>query len=97
MRTAYDEYTALLFRKWVSLRNNHTMFDNFEYRGQWYLPENPERKVPGTVHFDSARGIILELLPPCSTHNLPDAILPKPKIRHLYTTLRKFIEGLEYL
>ncbi len=36
-------------------------------------------------------------MPPHPTHNLPDAILPMPKIRHLYTTLRKFIEGLEYL
>jgi hypothetical protein len=44
------------------LRNKHTIFDDFEYRGHWYLPENPERKVPGTVRFDSARGITLELL-----------------------------------
>jgi hypothetical protein len=36
-------------------------------------------------------------MPPHPTDNLPDAILPKRKIRHLYTTLRKFIEGLEYL
>ena len=36
-------------------------------------------------------------MPPHSTYNLPDAILPKRKIRHLYASLRKFIEGLEYL
>src|SRR5215212_2568359 len=43
------------------MSNTWTMFDDFEYRGQWYLPENSERKVSGTVRFDSTRGITLEL------------------------------------
>ena len=41
---------------------DHTLFEDFEYRGRWFLPENPERKVSGTVRFDSTRGICLELL-----------------------------------
>lgn len=43
-------------------RKDHTLFEDFEYRGHWFLPENPERKVPGTVRFDSTSGIFLELI-----------------------------------
>jgi hypothetical protein len=43
------------------MRSKHTLFDNFEYRGHWCLPENPERKVAGTVRFKSTEGIFLEL------------------------------------
>lgn len=42
-------------------RKEHTLFEDFEYRGHWYLPENPEQKVAGVVRFDSERGICLEL------------------------------------
>ena len=30
-------------------RGDLTLFDTFEYRGQWWLPEKPELKVPGVL------------------------------------------------
>ena len=37
------------------------IYDEFEYAGHWWLPENPERKVSGTLIF-SKDGITLELI-----------------------------------
>jgi hypothetical protein len=37
------------------------MYDEFEYAGHWWLPENPESKVSGTLLF-SKDGITLELI-----------------------------------
>lgn len=39
------------------------MFDvNFEYRGQWFVPTNPKKKLYGTLIFDSKSKIQLELV-----------------------------------
>ncbi len=40
--------------------NEYAHSDNFEYKGIWWLPENPDRGVAGTVSFDG-KGINLEL------------------------------------
>lgn len=45
-------------------RNIHTLFGDFEYSGHWWLPDDLENKVAGTVRFDGDRGIELELLEP---------------------------------
>ena len=39
----------------------HTLYDNFEYKGLWWLPERPENKIAGIISFDGER-ITLELL-----------------------------------
>lgn len=38
----------------------HTLSDDFKLKGLWWLPETPERRVPGIVTFDND-GINLEL------------------------------------
>jgi hypothetical protein len=43
------------------------------------------------------RGQVCLLTQPTTYLTFSSAFLPKRKIRHLYTTLRKFIEVLEYL
>ncbi len=35
---------------------------NFEYRGFWWLPKQPEKKESGVIKFDSIEGVTLELL-----------------------------------
>lgn len=37
------------------------IYDEFEYAGHWWLPENPDNKVSGTLIF-SKDGIKLELI-----------------------------------
>jgi hypothetical protein len=37
------------------------MTDSFTYRGVWFLSENPNHKVSGTLFFDPQKGIELEL------------------------------------
>jgi len=44
------------------VRQRHTLFEEFEYSGHWYLPEDPQRKVAGTVRFNNENGIWLRLL-----------------------------------
>jgi ApeA N-terminal domain 1 len=39
-----------------------TLFEDFERRGHWWLPENPDRKVSGTLTYKSGEEITLELL-----------------------------------
>lgn len=38
------------------------MFDGFEYKGVWWLPEKPEKRISGTLRFDPNKGIILDLI-----------------------------------
>jgi hypothetical protein len=60
----------------------HTLSDDFEYKGLWWLPDHPENKVAGIVSFDGET-ITLELLGLLRTdpdfadveHFLPDIIL----------------------
>jgi hypothetical protein len=44
------------------LGRKSTLFDDFEYSGHWWLPEDPEKKVAGTVRFNSDGYITLDLL-----------------------------------
>ena len=37
------------------------MFEDFEYKGLWWLPENPSNKVHGTLTFEHANRISLDL------------------------------------
>lgn len=41
---------------------NITLFDNFELKGIWWLPENPDLQVPGTLKFENSNNISLDLL-----------------------------------
>ncbi len=34
----------------------------FEYHGYWWLPDDPESKVPSILRFDSVEGTTLDLL-----------------------------------
>jgi hypothetical protein len=43
-------------------RSKYSLFDNFEYKGSWWLPENPANKVAGTLVFNKSEGITLELI-----------------------------------
>ncbi len=38
------------------------MNEKFEYQGYWWLPDEPEKKVPGTLKFDPDEGASLNLL-----------------------------------
>jgi hypothetical protein len=38
------------------------MTENFEYKGQWFLPINKEKKVSGILRYDVNHGITLEVL-----------------------------------
>lgn len=38
------------------------MVEDFEYRGEWWVPEKPEKRVSGTLKFMPMRGAVLELL-----------------------------------
>lgn len=40
----------------------HGMSANFEYKGVWFLPENPGNKMAGTLRFSPHEGAILELI-----------------------------------
>jgi len=40
----------------------HGMSANFEYKGVWFLPENPGNKIAGTLRFSPHEGAILELI-----------------------------------
>lgn len=37
------------------------MTENFEYKGEWFLPSNKENRVSGTLYYDVDKGISLEL------------------------------------
>ena len=38
------------------------MMDKFEYEGIWWLPDKPEKQVPGTLRFTPNEGAILKLI-----------------------------------
>jgi hypothetical protein len=38
------------------------MIDRFEYKGLWYLPNNPKRRISGILKFSPEEGAILELI-----------------------------------
>jgi hypothetical protein len=44
------------------LRDSHSLFEDFESTGYWWLPANPEYRVPGTVHYKAGDKITLELV-----------------------------------
>jgi len=37
------------------------MIEEFEYTGEWWLPDNQDRKIPGRLRFNQSEGAILEL------------------------------------
>jgi ApeA-like protein len=38
------------------------MMEEFEYQRYWWLPDEPEERVPGTLKFDPEGGASLNLL-----------------------------------
>jgi hypothetical protein len=44
------------------LKDMHSLFEDFEYKGFWWLPTDPENKVPGTLIYKSGDRMMLELL-----------------------------------
>jgi len=38
------------------------MMDKFEYKGRWWLPDKPEKRISGTLRFTPNEGAILELI-----------------------------------
>lgn len=38
------------------------MTDKLEYEGWWWLPENPDAQIPGTLSFEPTRGAFLRLM-----------------------------------
>ncbi|MEM8638088.1 MAG: HEPN domain-containing protein [Cyanobacteria bacterium P01_G01_bin.54] len=51
---------------------------NFEENGVWFLPENPDREIQGTLTFSPESGALLslidQLIPPTSVEDLHDAM-----------------------
>lgn len=43
-------------------KQSYTLADNFELRGIWWLPENPDTQISGVLTFDNEKKISLELL-----------------------------------
>ncbi len=41
---------------------NYTLFDNFELKGIWWLPETPDLQVTGTLKFENENDMSLDLL-----------------------------------
>jgi len=37
------------------------VIEEFEYSGVWWIPDNPDRKIPGRLRFNQSEGAILEL------------------------------------
>lgn len=55
------------------------MIESFEYKGLWWLPENQENKISGTLKFNPEEGPILELIG--SFNELPElSAQPPPEI-----------------
>ena len=38
------------------------MIEKFEYKGIWWLPENPEEQIYGTIRFTPSEGAVLDLM-----------------------------------
>ena len=38
------------------------MIEEFEYAGVWWIPDEPEKKIPGTLRFTHNERAILELM-----------------------------------
>ena len=43
------------------MRDSSDMQDEAQYKGLWFLPEEPERRIPGTLVTNSATGAFLDL------------------------------------
>lgn len=43
------------------LSDSHSLFDDFEYSGSWWLPTSPDNKVPGTLRYKAGDRITLDL------------------------------------
>lgn len=54
------------------------MMDKFEYKGIWWLPDKPEKKISGTLRFTHNEGAILL---PCLTI---------PEIKRCYLSVEEF-------
>jgi hypothetical protein len=38
------------------------MIEEFEYKGRWWLPDDPEEKIDGTLSFTPGEGAVLDLI-----------------------------------
>ncbi|WP_148699158.1 hypothetical protein [Candidatus Nitrososphaera evergladensis] len=38
------------------------MLDAFEFKGAWWLPDHPDKKIPGVLKFHQSEGAILDLI-----------------------------------
>lgn len=55
------------------------MFEEFEYTGTWWLPDNPDKKIPGRLRFNQHEGAILQL-DGCFTDDPTKGALFNPEI-----------------
>jgi len=53
------------------------MMEKFEYKGSWWLPEDPDRKVGGILEFSPDEGIRLKLTYPLEPDNHLSLIAPE--------------------
>ena len=44
------------------MNNPHNLDQPAEWAGIWWLPESPDEKVPGVLHYDAKGGLILSLI-----------------------------------
>jgi hypothetical protein len=65
------------------LKDMHSLFENFEYKGSWWLPEDPVRKISGILTYKSGDRITLALLGSLQGGDLDDSEKHKnPSIVH---------------
>ncbi|MEA5576763.1 HEPN domain-containing protein [Anabaena sp. UHCC 0451] len=57
----YSYLKQLLNKNYVK-RVDLDMFEEFEERGEWWLPDNPDKKVFGTLKFNPNSGAVLDLI-----------------------------------
>jgi ApeA N-terminal domain 1 len=77
------------------------MVNNFELKGQWFLPSDPEFRLSGTLIFDAKTGAILELFGalPASAFDFPIilGITSDSKEITLYKSFLKSASGLTFI
>lgn len=74
------------------------MFEEKEWKGNWFLPEFPENKVPGTLKYIPGKGSTLELIGASFHHQKDyDIILGDVPHNNEITLLKSFSNGLRHL
>ena len=45
-----------------AIGDEQKMIEEFEYKGEWWLPDNPDRRISGTLKFTPNGGAVLDLI-----------------------------------